>query len=763
MSPDSQTGARSKLPHDATPDVLLLFLVTSTLLLLAESFLSRDTAMTVAAVRLYAVVLLLTGSAALVWRVTRSVEISALFLPAYLVLALWLQTGWLLLPLAVGSIAFAETVDLRGVIKTVRSTEFLIASGVAVALVLCVQHYADFLVMEKLWAGDVKQDILFHTSIASMIKTYGVTSTGLHGLVPLHYHVLSHQLFAALSIMSGVHVLEVYGIAQVVFMCPLLIGAAAWCACRLSKSESTPAAVRHWLFVCAVLIALELLPLQRWVWSDSYFLAGSTALSVIYLLLALPVLAGAGSTLGESAMAGALIMLAGLSKGSTGVIGLAVFWARAIGLPGAIGRRRLAAVALLFTVLFAYLMYDAAEPAAARTVFNPFFLWTLHGKVYAAELRESVTRLMSGHLPPVGVFAKSLAAISSYLLVDFFLAWVVIVRRLVAGGRRAVLGHADSLLCLAAVAVGVASLMFEIIGGWEFIHPATFIALPFLAVTCCRRLAPAPRAVSWAATAAVVVGAAFLVSSSYREKGGIYLKSRESLDLREWKNNVWALLPLRDNDTAGPVVFTRDDAFPDRGDLWSCAQAPFAYPALTERAWVGVIEVNSKCPYAYYGYPAYFTGSPRALVPPVIPTNVPIVRVSAPKRPVPAGEWTTPTFSAGDFTAYGSMTWTVEPGDVTTYAYTVIGKTMIVAFEIGGTSVSGPPSAALQIAIPGGHVAAKALFASFRARDNGTDSVGMAQTAPGGTVIHLYKNASGENWSPSVDTRAAGTITFEIR
>ncbi len=147
----------------------------------------------------------------------------------------------------------------------------------------------------------------------------------------------------------------------------------------------------------------------------------------------------------------------------------------------------------------------------------------------------------------------------------------------------------------------------------------------------------------------------------------------------------------------------------------------------------------------------------------MIPPGLTVVRVSGPTR-ASIGEWTTVVASAANFTGSGAMTWTVEPADVTTYAYTLVGKTMIVSFDIDSTTVGGTPGVALQIGVPGGFVAAKTMFVVYRARDNGVDSVGMAQTTAGGAVVYLYKDAPGNNWSASTDnTRVAGSMTFEIR
>lgn len=127
------------------------------------------------------------------------------------------------------------------------------------------------------------------------------------------------------------------------------------------------------------------------------------------------------------------------------------------------------------------------------------------------------------------------------------------------------------------------------------------------------------------------------------------------------------------------------------------------------------------------------------------------------------GEWTTPTFSAGNFTGNGSMTWTVAAGDVTTYAYTVVGKKMTVLFNIVTTTVGGTPNSSLQIAIPGSFTAAKAVFSTFNYNDNGAArAIGVAQVAASGTNI-LLQTMTGANWTAATDnTHVQGQITFEV-
>jgi hypothetical protein len=135
-------------------------------------------------------------------------------------------------------------------------------------------------------------------------------------------------------------------------------------------------------------------------------------------------------------------------------------------------------------------------------------------------------------------------------------------------------------------------------------------------------------------------------------------------------------------------------------------------------------------------------------------------------RSVALGEWTTPTYSAGDFTA-SAGSWGVDSGDITTYSYTLIGKTMTVNFVIDGTDVSTAAPTNLRIKIPGGFTANKTVIASAQVSDaGGAFQAGICRVASGGTVIEVYKDNTGSAlWTLTAgdNTSVRGSITFEVQ
>lgn len=126
------------------------------------------------------------------------------------------------------------------------------------------------------------------------------------------------------------------------------------------------------------------------------------------------------------------------------------------------------------------------------------------------------------------------------------------------------------------------------------------------------------------------------------------------------------------------------------------------------------------------------------------------------------GAWIAPSFASGNFTAGGSMTWTVESGDVFVYAYKLEGRTLLVSFTVITTTVGGSVSDSLQIAIPGGFTSNRYTASTIWYSDNGTGGFGRAQVAGSGSVIGLAKVDLG-NWTLSTNnTSIQGEIAFEV-
>ncbi len=133
-------------------------------------------------------------------------------------------------------------------------------------------------------------------------------------------------------------------------------------------------------------------------------------------------------------------------------------------------------------------------------------------------------------------------------------------------------------------------------------------------------------------------------------------------------------------------------------------------------------------------------------------------------RTTAMGEWIDVAFSAGNFTAAGSMTWTVGSGDQACYSYTLIGKTMTLSVIVNTSSVGGTLSNSLRVAIPGGFTVASGFRATVGCRviQGATNEIGFITAGSGSAFVEIGRPGA-VNFVSSTDTTAVqGTITFKV-
>ncbi len=83
--------------------------------------------------------------------------------------------------------------------------------------------YHSFLFPEKIILGKAHIDTLFHSSISSMLSTFGWPSTGLNGTPYFKYHWGSHAIIAGLKPWIGLNSLMIYNIVYPAIFMPLFI------------------------------------------------------------------------------------------------------------------------------------------------------------------------------------------------------------------------------------------------------------------------------------------------------------------------------------------------------------------------------------------------------------------------------------------------------------------------------------------------------------------------------------------------------------
>lgn len=130
----------------------------------------------------------------------------------------------------------------------------------------------------------------------------------------------------------------------------------------------------------------------------------------------------------------------------------------------------------------------------------------------------------------------------------------------------------------------------------------------------------------------------------------------------------------------------------------------------------------------------------------------------------PAVQFSDVAFAAANFGATGSMTWTVDSGDVVTFRYAVWGNLLFIWLNLQTTTVGGTVAGQqLTVKIPGGFTAKKTTGVPGLAGPNGGSlEVFNVTTTAGSTLLTLVR--IGADWAAGADnTRLTFETTIEIQ
>lgn len=471
---------------------------------------------------------------------------------------------------------------------------------IATATILGVDGaYTSFDMLSRLHVGDVHQDTLFHASIAAMIKNYGVVSTGLHGLVETPNHAFSHVLMAGISLLSGVGVIEVYGVANWVFFAPILIFSIAALSAMLDRSRQLPLPLVWGL--TAVLLVLMPFLFGEWAVWDSFFVSESYLVSLGPFVLGLAVLCKRRLSLSDLLLVLLLSALISHAKASVGVIFSGLWLTRLIFVRGDGAWKEVAAL-MLAVLASGWIVFGLAQTSSGAVSYQPLHFVRTYSFL-GNHLGTVVSAIQAGTDVPVLTMLLAFVAVASFFVLHFALSWVVIGMTLYRGGVLCVLRTPLSVYSLAAVFAGVLIVFaFAIPGGSAsyFSNVALFVSLPGLVamlVTWMERLAVDQRMtlVFGVFLVCLLSLKSFYQASALNPRHSAIEESvliNELIRLRNTSAMHYVLRPSADELANNPVK--------------GCSAQPFVFPAVSERPWVDVISGASKgCRYSYYGYEQY--------------------------------------------------------------------------------------------------------------------------------------------------------------
>ncbi len=117
-------------------------------------------------------------------------------------------------------------VEFAGSLRALRVVSlclFALLLGLYAAGSVWGEGFENPLFVENLCNGYAHIDTLYHATLANMLRTYGVCSTGLDGLPFAPYHFGSHWVFARISNLLDFPVIDFYNLAYPVIFPPFMI------------------------------------------------------------------------------------------------------------------------------------------------------------------------------------------------------------------------------------------------------------------------------------------------------------------------------------------------------------------------------------------------------------------------------------------------------------------------------------------------------------------------------------------------------------
>jgi len=124
-------------------------------------------------------------------------------------------------------------------------------------------------------------------------------------------------------------------------------------------------------------------------------------------------------------------------------------------------------------------------------------------------------------------------------------------------------------------------------------------------------------------------------------------------------------------------------------------------------------------------------------------------------------DWNDVVYSAGNFTASGSMTWTVTSAQQLTYSYILSGHVMTISFAISPSTLGGTQSTYLYLAIPLGKTPIKKTANAIAIYNNSTSQIGTVIAVVGQSNLYIAK-ADGSNFTLDATTEITGQITINV-
>jgi len=274
--------------------------------------------------------------------------------------------------------------------------------------------------------------------------------------------------------------------------------------------------------------------------------------------------------------------------------------------------------------------------AAGANYISPLSLIVTHS-FHGADLGAAIAYLKGFGSVSIEVVGWAVFAVISFFVLHFVFSWIVVFESLRFSGWRSIFKQPAALYSLGSVGAGsLIVALFFIPGGsaYYFTNVSFFVSLPVVAIMMVRGVETAALASGGRQKLIHSAVAVLLVIFALLALRGAYRLSKMYRGSSVSPNSlVTELISLR-NNVPEHVVLSLSPESPFPNPQPTCWARPFLYPAISERAWVGVIPPSMDCKYKYYGYAHYGLHGAEQIVasPAVVPKGGIIVNWPKPSQ-----------------------------------------------------------------------------------------------------------------------------------
>lgn len=499
-----------------------------------------------------------------------------------------------ILYLSYAILTISALISLRYFIGAITFDNFLASATCAVGILATKYIPTSFDMLNRAHSGYINQDTYFHVAISSILKTYQVISTGISGLNPISYHAFSHHLYAAISSISKTSVLEVYGVATWVLFAPLLMYGVvgAFVVIAQYKVERKTIAL-YWAVTGAILSLYPLTFYEKFATWNNYYTSESYLVAIPIFILGIALLMKEKYQISDFILLIFLCLELSFCKGSLGLIFCALSVSRLLTLnkKSLVNGIQVSLVSLSST-LIALTSLATSQRGAIKIEYFHFI-----------KTESWLKEYFSIQNTPHG-FAISILVICIFILMHFLPSWAAILHMRFI--NRSNLNYQEPILNFIGVSVFIGLVivgLFNIPGGsaFYFTNINLFLVILYFYGLLHNKFILNSR---------IIIYILFLLILCFNFKNLYSLSFYNILNNGDRGNSrfinkndafIDTLLLVKDDDKS-TYIYTPSSNLANHNPEKRCTAQPFVYPAISERVWFNVMNVDGSCRYINYGY-----------------------------------------------------------------------------------------------------------------------------------------------------------------